>query len=389
MIRTGEPNHKYRLIAERLSQQIRNGDYHLHGVPAERKLASQVGVSYMTVRKAIQLLLDRGLLTRLPSGRLAVSSGDEMGVGRKQVALLAPAWESNDAMLWNIGLSQLQGRMAFGSRMVHYVHWDDPVIVNTIQQFDATLLLPPEPPGEDFASKLSALGRPLVVLNRDWSDVGVRSVQLMPPRLIQKLLDHLASLGHRRVDCFNVQPCRLTMREWIGQWEVWRAAHHIDGELINEPVEPYTETLVAAYNVMARRIGEGRFDSKALFCLTETAAIGAVRAMIDHGIRPGHDVAVCTIGSQRCEYLPLTITTLEQPDRMPYLAACMEWALEPGRGKWQGPLLIEPQDLTVVVRESTVPDIRQTSVPQRMQSITPCTRRVDRSVDESTTASNV
>jgi LacI family transcriptional regulator len=360
---------KYGLIAERLSHRIKNGDYHLHGVPAERELASQVGVSYMTVRKAVQVLLDRGLLTRLPNGRLAVRSRDDVNAATKHVALLAPAWETNDAILWNIALSQLRSRLHFASRMVHYGHWDDPVIANTIQQFDATLLLPPEPPVDSFAADLAKLGRPLVVLNRDWSDLGVRSVQMLPPRMIQKLLDHLATLGHRRVDCFNVQPCGLTMREWIGQWEVWRAAHGISGELINEPVQPYTETLVAAYNVIANRIRQGRFDSKALFCLTETAAIGAVRAMLDHGIRPGHDVAVCTIGSQRCEYLPLTITTLEQPNRMPYLAACMEWLLAPKAGHWQGPLLIQPQDLAVVVRESTVPDVIKSHAPQRMRRI--------------------
>lgn len=364
-----QTTHKYRLIAERLSHRIKSGDYHLRGVPAERELAGQVGVSYMTVRKAIQLLIERGLLTRLPNGRLAVSNGDGLGTARKQVALLSPAWENNEATLWNIGLSQLRPRFNFGSRVVHYVHWDDPVIADTIQQFDATFMLPPEPPDSAFASRLAALDRPLVVLNRDWSDIGVRSVQLLPPRMIQKLLDHLASLGHRRIDCFNVQPCGPTMRDWIGQWEIWRAAHRIDGELINEPVEPYTETLVAAYNVIAARIRNNRFESKALFCLTETAAIGAMRAMLDHGIRPGHDVALCTVGSQRCEYLPLTITTLEHPDRKPYLAACMEWALDSKGRQWLGPLLVQPQDLKVVVRESTVPGISQSQVPERAKAL--------------------
>lgn len=357
------------MIAERLSHRIKSGDYHLHGVPAERELAAQVGVSYMTVRKAIQLLLERGLLTRLPNGRLAVSNGDDPGTTRKQVALLAPAWESNDANLWNIALSQLRPRMGFGSRMVHYVHWDDPVIANTIQQFDATFMLPPDPPDSAFCDGLIKLGRPLVVLSHDWSDRGVRSIRLMPPRMIQKLLDHLASLGHRRVDCFNVQPCGLTMRQWIGQWELWRAAHQIDGQLINEPVEPYTETLVAAYRVIDRRIREGQFDSKALFCLTETAAIGAMRAMLDHGIRPGHDVALCTVGSQRCEYLPLTVTTLENPDRKPYLAVCLEWALDPKGRQWLGPLLVQPPDLKVVVGESTVPQWSESQSPPRMVSI--------------------
>jgi hypothetical protein len=129
----------------------------------------------------------------------------------------------------------------------------------------------------------------------------------------------------------------------------------------DETIDP----LVAAYEVMSRRIEAGTFRSTGMLCLTETAAIGATRALLDHGLRPGHDLAVVTVGSNRCEYLSPSLTTLEEPDPKPYLAACLEWALSPSTTSWQGPLLVQPADLRVVPRESTVPDIDRTELPLR------------------------
>lgn len=358
---------KYLVVADRLSRRIRNGDYHVHGVPPERVLATQVGVSHATLRKSIQILLDAGLLVRQPNGRLAVAEAAEGGVSQKQVALLSPAWESSEANFWNIGLAQLRDRFAFGSRMVHYTHGDDPVVFNTIRQFDTTFFLPPREPTEKYTRELTKFDKPLIVLNDDWTPWGIRSLRMLPPVFIQRLLDHLAALGHRRLACFNVQPKGAVIDLWIRQWDLWCAANDMDGVLIDEPVPSGTDTLAAAYQIMDRRIRAGQLTSTGVLCLTETAALGMVRAMLDHGIRPGHDIAICTVGSQRCEYLPITFTTLAEPDPKPYLAACLEWALGGDRAVWRGPLLVEPLDTQVVVRQSTVPDIDQSRTPQRMK----------------------
>ncbi len=360
---------KYLLVAERLSHRIRAGDYHVHGVPSERELALQVGVSHATLRKSIQVLLDAGLLIRQPNGRLAVAEATGEGRSQKQIALLCPAWESSEVNFWNIGLSQLRERYGFGLRMVHYTHADDPIVRTTISQFDATFFLPPGEPTEQHAEELLKLGKPLIILNNDWTPWGIRSLRMLPPVFIQRLLDHLASLGHQRLACFNVQPKGSVITQWIRQWELWCAANNLKGELIDEPVRPHTDTLAAAYRLMDQRIREGRLNCTGMLCLTETAALGTARAVLDHGMRLGEDIAICTVGSQRCEYLPITFTTLAEPDPKPYLAACLEWALgEPGT-QWHGPLLVEPSDTQVIVRQSTVPDIDQKQMPQRARNL--------------------
>jgi DNA-binding LacI/PurR family transcriptional regulator len=224
----------------------------------------------------------------------------------------------------------------------------------------------PESMPERFLPAFLRLRRPVVVLGHDWTEHGVPSLRLYRPGLVQKVLDHLADLGHRKIDCFNVQPADSIIDSRIAQWDIWRAARQMSGRLINEPVPAYTETISAAYDVTARRIAAGEFDCTALFCLTERVAAGAMRAMVDHGIRPGHDVAVCMVDDAgRAEYSIPSITSLESPDPKPYLAVCLEWMLAGQERQWRGPLLVQPEDLRLVVRESTVPGIDKQTRPRR------------------------
>jgi hypothetical protein len=355
-------------VAERLSRRIKAGDYHLRPLPAERELAEEVGVSHATARKAVQVLVNEGLLCRLDNGRLAVPASDtaEQPV-LSQIALLMPAWESNESLRWQIALTQLSSRMKCSVRTVHYAHWDDPVLQTSLERFDGAFFMPvPEAMPSAFVPTLIERKKPVVVLGRDWSEYGVPSVRLFPPLVVQKLCDHLESLGHSNIACFNVQPLDSIIGSYIQQWQLWSAAHSNRGELIDEPVKPYTETLSAAYQVADRRIREGKLDCTAILCTQERVAAGAMRAMADHGIQPGRDIAVCTIdGAGRAEYCIPTLTSLETPDPLPYLAVCLEWMLTGEGRQWKGPLTVQPESVALAVRQSTVVDIDAKKRPAR------------------------
>ncbi|HBC85831.1 MAG TPA: hypothetical protein DCZ94_02635 [Lentisphaeria bacterium] len=356
---------KYIAVAERLSKRIRNGDYHIHGIPAERELALDVGVSHMTARKALRKLLDDGLLYRLPNGRLDIcANGHSDRIIQTQIALLAPAFESGETSAWNIALFQLSGTYNFSSRLVYYTHSDDPIIKNTVESFDCTFILPPDP-SESLVLELKKTGNPFFIVNSDWTRLGIPSIMLFPPVFIRKLLDHLASLGHKRIDCMNVQPGMTVIPDRIGQWKNWLGKNGLKGKLFDDPVRTFTDPLSGAYDFVDRLIKEGKFDSKALFCTTAPTAFGAMSAMIDHGIRPGTDVAVCTSDSGGfCEYYKPSLTSMEAIDPSPYLEICLKW-LHARKRRWTGSLLIQPENIDVVVRQSTVPVIDKLKYPQR------------------------
>jgi DNA-binding LacI/PurR family transcriptional regulator len=332
-------------------------------------LATEIGVSHATARKAVQVLLDSGLLCRLESGRLAVprSVDPEARKLHAQIALLVPAWESSVVTRWQVAMGQLCDRFKCSFRTVHYGHWDDPLILSSLENFDGAFFLPvPEPMPSHFMPSFLRLRRRVVMLDNDWSQHGVPSMQLFPPVFTQKLLDHLESLGHRKIDCVNVQPVHPLITARIAQWRVWRMAHEIDGQLVDDPVDSYTETIPAAYELIDRRIRNKEFDCTAMLCMTERVAAGAMRAMLDHGIRPGHDVAVCIIDDGgRAEYCNPSLTSLVTPDPAPYLSVCLEWMLGGEEQKWQGPLLVQPDSVELAVRQSTVPGIDEQTAPRR------------------------
>jgi GntR family transcriptional regulator len=54
----------YRQVAEKITWRIRTGAYAIR-LPAERALAEELGVAYGTVRHAVEVLQDEGILRKV------------------------------------------------------------------------------------------------------------------------------------------------------------------------------------------------------------------------------------------------------------------------------------------------------------------------------------
>lgn len=344
---------KYDQLSNQLRVRILHGDYALRSLPAERQLAVEHGVSYMTVRRALQHLIDDGVLRRAANGRVEVNTEETNGVAGAPIALLSPTYSSPGFDRWRRLLAQAVESRGGRLRQELYTHWDDPVFAESLSGFRGVFLLPSsEQMPASVIEMLVQSGRPLVVLDDDLSAQGVPSIRHFAPTFVHTLLDHLRDQGCRKIDCLNVQPLHSVIEQYIAQWEEWMESHAYAGDLINEPVEPYTQPFNQAYQVMKERLAAGNFDADALFCVTAPAAVGAMRAMHEAGIRAGHDVAVCTInGEDLAEFQIPSLTTIELCDATPDITKCIDWML--GGGTWKGPLLMEPVSARLEAREST------------------------------------
>ena len=362
---------KYSHVVALLRTRIAQGDYALTNFPAERQLAVETGVSYMTARRAVKELLNDGWIVRRPNGRLEISrtnaplsplstkpAGNDNGNRHqlpppRQIALLAPTYSSPNVEGWRIAIDQGVRRRGWTLRPVLYVHWDDPTLLDALRGFDASFLIPVAgaiPPR--VLQRLKETPR-LVVVDDDWSDRGFVSVQLFPPVFVQRLLDHFAGLGHARIGCLNTQPHDDVIRERIGQWKIWLAAHHLDGRLWDQPVPVQTTPFQAAYTAVRHAIRAKQFDVTALLCTTAPAAVGAMRALADCKLRPGRDVAVGVVnGEGYAQLLMPSVTALEPTDPAPYVATCLDWTAN-GDAPWAGPLLLQPKVVPLIVRETS------------------------------------
>ena len=70
-----------------------------------------------------------------------------------------------------------------------------------------------EPVPAAVARRLRGGRARLVALDADLTSHGIRSIDLIPPSSMQRLLDHLAGLGHRTIHCFNTQPVDFVVEQ--------------------------------------------------------------------------------------------------------------------------------------------------------------------------------
>lgn len=340
---------KYVTIADLLEKRIRHGDYAMKEIPPERDLAVEVGASRKTARRAVQHLIDHGLLVRQPNGRLAVSRADDTNTVPLQLAFLAPTTQSAEVQRSRTALDQVALEIGARVRPILYTHWDDAQILDVFDGFDGVFLFPhSEAMPQWLIDRLRGGSTPAVVLNVDLTHLGIRSVRLFPPVFVQKLLDHLKERGHRSVDCLNTECAPFNaMQQRIEQWQLWRMTHGIAGRLIDDP----DGSPMNSYRTMLPILQSGQFKATSLFCTTMPAAVGALRAFHECGYRVGQDVALCTVnGEGMAQYMVPSVTSLELQDLRPYLRVALQWM---ANGEWAGSLLVQPPDVRMFYGEST------------------------------------
>jgi DNA-binding LacI/PurR family transcriptional regulator len=348
---------KFKSIANLLENRIHHGDYLLKEVPSERELALEVKVSHMTARKAILHLVEKGLLVRQPNKRLAVRPKGSGEKKQLQIALLAPAFPSPYIEQWHRWLEEMAMERQYQVRVVGYSHWDDAVILDTLEGFGGVFMLPlcdemPRP----LIERITEGDCPLVMLAQDLSEYGIPSLRITSPEMIQKLLDYLKSLGHKKIDCMNTQPIEQVIRQRIEQWQLWQAVHGEGGRLYNVPVKPFTSPMRQAYETMKELLSLKQAVSPAVFCTVSSAAIGVMRALYEQGLQVGKDVSVFSAEdwADTAPFLTPALTCLKDRDPKPYLSVCIDWMVRGGKD-WVGPLLVQPADAMVFQGETVGP----------------------------------
>ena len=343
------------LAAELIEKRILFADHVVAGMPSERQLANELGLSRTTVRKAVQQLMDKGTLERQENGRLQVS--EQSGQRRtRTIGFITPEGASTNRDEWRESLNRIVRDMGeeqgFVLRSVVYAHWADSAIQEALASFDgAFFMTETETIPNWLMKKINEFPCRVMSLNRDYSHAGLPSIQLFTPSAERQLFDHLYRLGHRRIDCLNTQALDGVIQSRIAVWREYNELKELKGQLhsltLNKPVE-------LAYQLVRDILQEGRPLGTALFCTTGPAAIGAMRAAHEAGLKVGDDISVCAVNSEGLgRYLQPTLTALEAPPRAPYLRRALQWMMSDEA--WQGPLLIEADDVPLFEGESTGP----------------------------------
>jgi DNA-binding LacI/PurR family transcriptional regulator len=165
---------------------------------------------------------------------------------------------------------------------------------------------------------------PAVVVSGHVPLAGVTNVVLDHDRAALATLGHLKELGHRRVALFKGQPGSADTED---RWRaIQEAAAALD--LVVHPeltVQLSGEPALATFDpadgyeegyAFARILLERRQEFTALFAFDDVAAIAAIRAFLDAGLRVPEDVSVVGFDDlQNAAYHNPSLTTVRQPLR--------------------------------------------------------------------------
>ncbi|HEY9247743.1 MAG TPA: substrate-binding domain-containing protein, partial [Rariglobus sp.] len=255
--------------------------------------------------------------------------------------------------LWRDGVYAAAEARGAIVRTMSYAHYGDTTISAALEGFDGVFLLPltDEKIPPTLLRRMVAARARMVVLDQDETAIGLRSVIVFPFASGDKLLEHVRSLGHRRIDCLNIHAHNPVIEARIAGWRGFLERHGLSGELITDPGNG---SLEAAYRLMSGRLKAGWRPGSAIYGITVHAAIGAMRALHEHGLRIGRDVSVCAVNDEGLgPYLVPSLTSLQTPPRDRYVRKAVDWMI--GRIAWAKPSLVQPGDAPLFVGESTGP----------------------------------
>ncbi|WP_185840808.1 LacI family DNA-binding transcriptional regulator [Vibrio cholerae] len=136
---------------------------------------------------------------------------------------------------------------------------------------------------------------PLVILNRRLHHPQLHSFGLDQTQISQLAMQHLLNLGHRQITCITSP---LVSETGKIRYQVYQQALHEQGiELNSSLVIEGDNTLLGGYQAMQQLLQQG-ISMSAVFACNDDMALGAMRAMHEHGINVPKQVSLIGIDNE-------------------------------------------------------------------------------------------
>ena len=274
---------KYLEIAELLRSRLARGEYPAGKLPPLRKLAADMGVSYLTARHAVKTLKEAGW--------------NRTRAARPLVAMVTPLWAFTE---WHRAVRNSTEALGGQVRVIAYASDTDPNISEAINEneYDVIFLSLPDREDSRLLELVSRENDRVVVMFRDMSMYGIRSLLGADPVYIERFLELLVERGHRRIDAFGRDTdIRAGAGDRYRIWRNWLERHGIEGRFHEMKHQPFVPDDARAADFCRRKFAAEEFG-EAVFCFNPTLASGFYRACFEHGLVPGRDISVFAFGDQ-------------------------------------------------------------------------------------------
>ena len=286
---------KYRQMVELLEQRINNGEYPEGKLPAVRLLAEDIGVSYLTARKAVNELKESGIITHNASNRKIVIG--KAVTKQPLVGVITPFWHFSE---WMRSIRNVTAELGGQVRFVAYASDTDPAITEALSaSFDVIfVVLPVGRRNSRLLSRLRKLGNKVIVLFHDMTRYGLRSFIGSNPNSIHLIMQKLVDCGCRRIDAIGSGISSDT--ESSARLDAWRSfldSRRISGEFHDPGILPFEHPEGKIRKLVLNLIDADNLP-EAVFCLTPAGALGLYRACYERNLRIGKDISAFSFGEQ-------------------------------------------------------------------------------------------
>lgn len=326
-----KPRQLHLQIIDTLRHNIESGMYQPGDqFPTEMELAGEFGVSRGTLRRALQVLVDQGVLRRIAGKGTFVKPAGSAGTnvsGRSTLVGIAIP-EIHDP---------LSSSLINGAQRVLHENGYSLIFCNLEgnpnterEQFErlrlhrvaGVVLFPLSIPGElELLHELRASKTPVVLVDRQVAGFATSSVMADHFQGARDGVKHLLDLGHQRIACITHPVPASSVQERVrGYEQAMRAAGLLPYAAVSvlglgAKTEQNTPPFYTAdeMKLVDHMLGV-RERPTAVFCVNDYLAIGVMRHVLAKGIRVPDDLAIVGFDNNPfAELAPVPLTTSAQP----------------------------------------------------------------------------
>lgn len=285
----------YLQLKRHLAEEIRKGRITAQ-VPAERVLAKQHGVAYMTVRRAVSALVDDGLLYRKPGQGTFVCQPGHVAQRTGNIGfVLAPVIADGvgNAFFSKVFAGAEREASAHGHSLIYSSHTADLVPLATPKsrgtarrKVDGLIAA-----GLNDPKLVLALSRqvPVVLIDDSVEGSNIPSVRVDNIAACRQATLHLIKRGHRRIAYLGGSTASIVGRERIGGY----VQALVESGIQADPALIYQDTFAFATGYQgAKQLFALKAPPTGLFCANDTVAFGALKWLKQNGRSVPKDVGV-------------------------------------------------------------------------------------------------
>ena len=342
---------KYRIVYNEVIRCLKEGIYQVGDrLPSERMLANQLKVNIATVRRGYRELTLAGIVEKKVGSGAYLRQALDAEAGEKPITFILeyPVWMTVDRFL-----KQIPEVMKGSGRTFRYCLAGDPdfpekLKSNILHNMPMVFLCSVAP---KYIPVLKQAPHLVICMSAFMENKGLPAVRGEDELGIQMLVDHLYSLGHRRIALLGNNHSTENI-----QIRAWKKAlgRNYDKKLMIVPDKNGASELEEPMDI-ARQMIAGCWRETgftALICLNNEQALGAVAGLSEAGIKIPGDVAVTSVGNSRFSRNTVPPLTVYDPDIRGHLLSALE-LLDYNMAHPAEPQLLRLVRPELIVRSST------------------------------------